>query len=49
MAQALEIQGKLAEAASAYQQAGQLAFENGDNEIVVLARLAMARLGSVPQ
>lgn len=49
LAQALEIQGKLAEAASAYQQAGQLAFENGDNEIVVLARLAMARLGSVPQ
>ncbi len=46
LAQALELQGRLAEAGSAYNQAGLLAFESGDNEIVVLARLALARLGA---
>lgn len=48
LAQALELQNRLGEASSAYNQAGLLALENGDNEIVVLARLSLARLAGAP-
>jgi Tfp pilus assembly protein PilF len=43
--QSLEVQGNPAEAMAAYQKAGDLAFEQGNNEVVVMARLAMGRLG----
>jgi predicted Zn-dependent protease len=45
LAQALELQGKTFEAVQAYQTAGELAFDQGNNEVVVLSRLALARLG----
>ena len=45
LGQALELQEKTAEAVAAYQRANELAFEYGDNQVVVLARLALARLG----
>ncbi len=48
LAQALELQNRLGEASAAYNQASQLAFESGDNEIFVLARLALARLAGAP-
>jgi tetratricopeptide (TPR) repeat protein len=44
LGQALELQEKTAEAVAAYQKANELAFEYGDNQVVVLARLALARL-----
>lgn len=46
LGQSLEAQGQGFEAIRAYEMAGDLAFENGNNQIVVLARLALARLGS---
>ena len=45
LGQSLEAQGNGFEAITAYEQAGELAFASGDNQIVVIARLAMARLG----
>lgn len=45
MGQTLELQDRPFEAAQAYQRAGDLALEQGDNEVVVLSRLALARLG----
>lgn len=47
LGQSLEAQGKEFEAIPAYQQAGDLAMENGDNEVVVLARMAMGRIGGL--
>ena len=44
LGQSLEAQGKKLEAVSAYQKAGDIALENGDNEVVVLARLALSRV-----
>lgn len=49
LGQALEFQGRKVEAIPAYEKASRLAVDSGDNEIVVLARLALARLGSTPQ
>jgi tetratricopeptide (TPR) repeat protein len=51
LGQALETQGRGFEAIGAYERAGDLAFESGNNQIVVLARLALARLGGegIPQ
>ncbi|MEW5961238.1 MAG: tetratricopeptide repeat protein [Chloroflexota bacterium] len=51
LGQALESQNRGFEAVSAYEKAGQLAFESGDSQVVVMARLALARLGSgaIPQ
>ena len=52
LGQALEGQNRGFEAINAYQQAGQLALESGDSQIVVIARLALARLeagGGMPQ
>jgi tetratricopeptide (TPR) repeat protein len=46
LGQALEGQNRGFEAINAYEQAGQLAFESGDSQIVVIARLALARLGT---
>ena len=42
------LKGQRFESISAYEQAGDLALENGDNEIVVLARLALGRITSSP-
>jgi len=51
LGQALETQGRGFEAVRAYEMAGDLAFESGNSQIVVLARLALARLGAeaIPQ
>ncbi len=48
LGQALEGQGNTFEAIPAYEQAGELALANGDNEIVVLARMSLGRLLSAP-
>jgi tetratricopeptide (TPR) repeat protein len=48
LGQALESQGQRFESISAYEQASELALENGDNEIVVLARLALGRIATTP-
>ncbi|MFN8456699.1 MAG: tetratricopeptide repeat protein [Anaerolineae bacterium] len=48
LGQALEIQGKRAEAIAAYQQAADLASASGENEIFVTARLAVARISGSP-
>jgi tetratricopeptide (TPR) repeat protein len=45
LGQTLELQDRFFEAGQAYQRAGDLALEQGDNEVVVLSRLALARLG----
>jgi tetratricopeptide (TPR) repeat protein len=45
LGQTLEVQGRRFEAISAYQEAGNVALENGNNEVVVLARLALSRIG----
>ena len=45
LGQTLELQDRPFEAFQAYQRAGDLALEQGDNEVVVLSRLALARLG----
>ncbi len=44
LAQSLEFQGKSFLAIPAYEKAGQLALDQGDNQVVVLARLALGRL-----
>ncbi|MCB0165592.1 MAG: tetratricopeptide repeat protein [Anaerolineae bacterium] len=48
LGQSFELQDKRAEAISAYQQASELAVASGNNEVVVLARLALGRMSSVP-
>jgi tetratricopeptide (TPR) repeat protein len=48
LGQALEAQQKRDEALSAYQKASDLANTNGDAEIFVTARMALARLSSMP-
>lgn len=45
LGQALETQSKTVEALQAYQSASDLGLEHGNNEVVVLARLALGRLG----
>ena len=47
LGQALEAQGRRFEAVPAYQQAGEVGMENGDNEVVVLARMALGRVGGM--
>ena len=50
LGQSLQVQGRNFEAAPAYERAGDIALENGENEIVVLARLALGNLaGAAPQ
>lgn len=48
LGQSLEGQGKSAESVAVYQHAGDVALANGDSEIVVLARLALSRVGFGP-
>lgn len=48
LGQTLEAQDKLAEAVAAYQKASELAVDSEDGEIVVMARLALGRLGATP-
>jgi tetratricopeptide (TPR) repeat protein len=48
LGQSLESQGKRFESISAYEQAGELALESGDSQIVVLARLALGRVVTSP-
>jgi tetratricopeptide (TPR) repeat protein len=48
LGQTLEAQDKLAEAVPAYQRASELAMDSGDGEIVVMARLALGRIGASP-
>ncbi len=48
LGQALEAQQKITEAIPAYQKASELANANGNGEIYVTARLALARLGFTP-
>lgn len=45
LGQSLENQQKVSDAITAYQQANQLASASGDSEIIVLARMALARMG----
>lgn len=45
LAQSLEFQGRSFLAIPAYEKAGQLALDQGDNQVVVMARLALSRLG----
>lgn len=49
LGQALEAQNKPAEAFPAYQKASELGLESGDSEVVVLARMALGRIGASPQ
>lgn len=48
LGQTLEVQDKTSEAVPAYEKASQLAFESGDNQVVVLARMALGRIGLSP-
>ena len=48
LGQALELQDRRFEAIPAYEKAGQLALNSGDDEVVVLARLALGRIGLGP-
>lgn len=48
LGQTLENQQKMADALLAYQKANELAIANGDSEIIVMARLALARIGGTP-
>ncbi len=45
LGQTLEAQDKREEAIAAYQTAGDIALANGENEIVVMSRIALGRLG----
>lgn len=45
LGQTLENQQKVSDAIAAYQKANQLASASGDSEIIVLARMALARMG----
>lgn len=48
LGQSLQFQGREFEAIPVYEKAGQLALDSGDNEIVVLARLALGQMGAAP-
>lgn len=48
LGQTLENQQKMADALLAYQKANELAIASGDSEIIVMARLALARIGGMP-
>ena len=48
LGQTLEAQNKLPEAASAYQKASEFGLDSGDNEVVVMARMALGRLAASP-
>jgi tetratricopeptide (TPR) repeat protein len=48
LGQALEFQGKVLEAVEAYEKAGKFAFDNNENEVYVLSRMAIARLSQIP-
>jgi len=48
LGQALEFQNKPAEAILAYQKASEQGLKNGDSEVVVMARLALGRIGAGP-
>ena len=48
LGQALQQQGQEFQAISAYETAGQLAFENGDDQIVVMSRLAIGQITGGP-
>ena len=44
LGQSFELQGKRKEAMDAYEQAGKTAEANGDDEIVVIARMSLGRM-----
>ncbi|MDM8530811.1 hypothetical protein QUF63_06540 [Anaerolineales bacterium HSG25] len=46
LGQIFETQGKRFDAIRTYEHAGNLATENGDNEVVVMARMALAQMGA---
>jgi tetratricopeptide (TPR) repeat protein len=46
LGQALESQGRSFEAMPAYERAGQLALDNGESQIAVMARMALGRLSA---
>jgi tetratricopeptide (TPR) repeat protein len=48
LGQSLESQGRRFESIAAYEQAGELALDSGDSQIVVLARLALGRVTTSP-
>lgn len=48
LGQTLEFQNRKSEAIPAYERASRLAFDQGDNEVVVLARLALGRITMAP-
>lgn len=48
LGQALEFQGGVLEAMQAYENASQFAFDNQENEVYVLSRMALARLSQAP-
>jgi tetratricopeptide (TPR) repeat protein len=48
LGQAFELQGKRVDAMQAYETAGKLAFEQGENEVYVLARMALGQLSQLP-
>lgn len=48
LGQALQSQDQPYEAIEAYERAADLAWESGDSELVVLARLALSQLGAAP-
>jgi tetratricopeptide (TPR) repeat protein len=48
LGQALELQDKRFEAIPAYEKAAELALASGDHEVVILARLALGRIGASP-
>ena len=48
LGRAFELQGKRDEALQAYETTGELAFEQGENEVYVMARVALARLSQLP-
>jgi tetratricopeptide (TPR) repeat protein len=48
LGQSLQLQGRDFQAISAYEKAGQVGLDNGDNEVVVLARLALGQIGVTP-
>lgn len=46
--QVFELQGQSLEAIETYEHAGQLAFDQNENEIYVMARMGMVRVGQMP-
>lgn len=48
LGQALELQDKRFAAMTAYEKAGDLALANGEDEVVVIARMALGRIGAMP-